>query len=304
MRVATIASLGGSAVLGLGALLVAKVWLPNQNSPRQAQAAVPVEQGSPVVVAASPLAYGTKLEAKHLKLVRLPAGIQPPGAYSSIDQVLKLDAGGAPVVLTPIAAREPVLPNKLSGPGMRATIAAEIEPGKRAFTIGVTDVAGGGGHILPGDHVDVLATRDISIGQKDVQGPKFVTDVVVQNVRVLGMDLNSDPSSTKAAVARTATLQVDVSEAGKLALAGQTGTLTLALRRPGYSDTDAVRTTVTGDLFSGRPVGPRVVSLAPRRRAPARPAGPIEAPGSTIVVVNGAEPIVQRVPREGWGPGS
>ena len=137
MRVATIASLGGSAVLGLGALLVAKVWLPSQSSPRQAQAAAPVA-GAPVVVAASALAYGTKLEAKHLKLVRLPLGVQPPGAYSSIDQVLKLDAGGAPVVLTPIAEREPVLPQKLSGPGVRPTVAAEITPGWRAFTLAVT----------------------------------------------------------------------------------------------------------------------------------------------------------------------
>jgi Flp pilus assembly protein CpaB len=95
---------------------------------------------------------------------------------------------------------------------------------------------------------------------------------------------------------------VDVAEAGKLALAGQTGTLTLALRRPGYSNTDAVRTTVTGDLFSGRPVGPRVVPL--RRRAPSAPAAPTEPAGSTIIVVNGAEPVAQRVPREGWGPGS
>ncbi len=302
MRVATIASLGGSAVLGLGALLVAKVWLPSQSSPRQAQAApVPAVQGAPVVVAASALAYGTRIEAKHLRIARLPPGMQPPGAYSSIDQVLKLDAGAAPFVLTPIAQREPVLPQKLSGPGARPTVAAEITPGKRAFTIGVTDVAGGGGHILPGDHVDVLATRDISIGQKDMQGPRFVTDVVVQNVRVLGMDLNADPSSDKPAVARTATLEVAVAEAGKLALAGQTGTLTLALRRPGYSLTDPVRTTVTSDLFSGG--RPRVVSLAPRKRAPARPAATAESFGSTIIVVNGAEAAIQRVPREGWGAG-
>jgi len=302
MRVATIASLGGSAVLGLGALLVAKVWLPNQSSPRQAQAAAPVEQGLPIVVAASPLAYGTRLEAKHLRIVRLPQGVQPPGAYSSIDQVLKLDAGGAPVVLTPIAAREPVLPTKISGPGVRPTVAAEIAPGMRAFTIGVTDVAGGGGHILPGDHVDVLTTRDITIGQKDMQGPRFVTDVVLQNIRVLGMDLNADPSSTKATVARTATLEVSVQNAGKLALAGQTGTLSLALRRPGAAEIDQVRPVVTSDLGSG--ARPRVQSLRPRRAAAARPAPPPPDFGSTIIVVNGAEPSARRVPREGWGGGS
>jgi pilus assembly protein CpaB len=301
MRVATIASLGGSALLGLGALVVAKVWLPNQAPPRVVQAA-PVQVGSPVVVAAGPLAYGTQLEAKHLKVVRLPPNVQPQGAYASIEQVLQLDHGGAPVVLIPIAEREPVLPQKLSGPGARPTVAAEIRPGMRAFTIGVTDVAGGGGHVLPGDHVDVLTTRDAAIGQEGASGPRFMTDVVVQNVRVLGMDLNADPSSTKAAVARTATLEVGVQDAGKLALAGQTGTLTLALRRPGYVNIDPVRSTVAADLYSGGRPATRVVSLAPRRAA--RPAAPARPSGSTITVVNGDKPQSVQVPSERWGPGA
>ena len=47
--------------------------------------------------------------------------------------------------------------------------------------------------------------------------------VVLQNVRVLGMDLNANPTSTQPAVASTATLEVGVLDAEKLALAGQTG---------------------------------------------------------------------------------
>src|SRR5699024_7087982 len=158
------------------------------------QAAAVVE-GAPLVVAAGPLAYGTRLQAKNLKVVKVPAAVLPQGAYSSVQQVLQLDHGGAPVVLIPIAEPEPVLPHQLSGPGARATVAAEIGEGMRAYTIAVTDVAGGGGHVLPGDHVDVIATRDVSIGQKDAPGPRFMSDVVLQNVRVLGMDLNANPES-------------------------------------------------------------------------------------------------------------
>jgi pilus assembly protein CpaB len=293
MRVATIASLGGSAVLGLGALLVAKVWLPHQASPRAAQAAAPAAQGAPVVVAAGPLSYGTRLEAKNLRVVNLPPGLQPPGAFASIDKVLQLDNGGAPFVLTPIAEREPILPQKISGPGERATVAAEIGEGMRAYTIAVTDVAGGGGHVLPGDHVDVIATRDTSIGQEGAAGPRFVSDVVLQNIRVLGMDLNADPASNKPVIARTATLEVSVQDAGKLALAGQTSTLSLALRRPGSAEIAAVRPTNTNDL-SSRPFAPPPAYAAPRpRRAPARPAGP---PASTIIVVNGDKPTAVSVP--------
>jgi pilus assembly protein CpaB len=296
MRVATIASLGGSALLGLGALVVAKVWLPHQASPHQAQAAA-VAEGAPIVVAAGPLAYGTRLQAKNLKVVKLPPGVLPQGAYSSVAQVLQLDHGGAPVVLIPIAEREPILPHKLSGPGVRATVAAEIADGMRAYTIAVSDVAGGGGHVLPGDHVDVLATRDTSIGQQGAPGPRFQTDVVLQNVRVLGMDLNANPESDKPVVARTATLEVNVQDAGKLALAGQTSTLSLALRRPGSAEIAAVRPTNTNDL-SSRPFAPPPAYVAgARRSAPARPAS-IQAPGSTIIVVNGDKPSAVSVPLE------
>jgi pilus assembly protein CpaB len=302
MRVATIASLGGSALLGLGALVVAKVWLPHQASPRVAQAAAPATDGMPIVVAAGQLEYGQRLEAKNLKVVKLPPGVMPQGAYSTIDQVLQLDHGGAPVVLIPIADREPVLPHKLSGPGVRATVAAEIGEGMRAYTIAVTDVAGGGGHVLPGDHVDVIATRDISIGQEGAAGPRFVSDVVLQNTRVLGMDLNANPESDKPVVARTATLEVNVQDAGKLALAGQTSTLSLALRRPGAAEIAAVRPTLTSDL-SSRPWAPPPAYRASKPRAHAAPVT-IRAPGSTIIVTNGDKASTVTVPSDRWGAGS
>ena len=118
MRLATVISLGASALLGVGALFVARVWLPSSTAP----AAPTAPPGVPVVVATTPLAYGVKLEPKHLVVERLPAGTAPEGAYTSIEQVLAQD-GGAPVVLAPMAAREPLLPSKISGPGARPTIA-------------------------------------------------------------------------------------------------------------------------------------------------------------------------------------
>jgi hypothetical protein len=37
-----------------------------------------------------------------------------------------------------------------------------IDPGMRAYTIKVNEVAGGGGHVLPGDRVDVLLARALA----------------------------------------------------------------------------------------------------------------------------------------------
>src|SRR5581483_5182888 len=112
MRIATITSLGASAALGLGALFVARIWLPSQTSAAVIHPAAPAV-GVPVVLAANAIGYGEKLQAKDLTLARLPADAVPAGAYSSVDQVLKLDSGGAPVALAAMAPHEPVLAAKL-----------------------------------------------------------------------------------------------------------------------------------------------------------------------------------------------
>ena len=287
MRVATIISLGASAVLGLGALFVARIWLPAQAARPGARVVVAAAPGVPVVLAAGQIAYGAKLQARDLVLIRLPADAAPPGAFSSIDQVMKLDGGGAPVALAAMSPREAVLAAKLSGPGARPTLAALIGEGMRAYTIGVTDVAGGGGHVMPGDRVDVVLTRDVGAAMEGGRG-KLISAIVIQSVRVLGMDLNVDPNSVHPVVAHTATLEVNVQDAERLALAAQAGTLSLALRRAGSAEVETVRPMLTSDLGPGG----GAVAAAPRAASVHRgrpSAGRMSAPGSAagVIVING-----------------
>ena len=91
MRVTTIVSLGASAVLGIGALFAAKFWLPDSEKDK-------VVQTAPVVVAASPIEFGTRLDEKNLAVVQLPVEAAPAGSYRTIKEVIALD-GGAPVAL-------------------------------------------------------------------------------------------------------------------------------------------------------------------------------------------------------------
>lgn len=252
MRLATIISLGASAVLGLGALVVAKFWLPDDAKKKEA-----IEL-APVVVAAKPITFGMKLDAKNLTVVKLPVDAVPVGSYRSVKDVIALD-GGAPVALTAISPREAILPAKLSGAGARASVAAIITPGMRAYTIKVSDVAGGGGHVLPGDRVDVLLAREID-GEVEV-------DVVLQNVRILGINTNADQTSTSKSSPKHATLEVTVEDAGRLSAAARVGTLSVALRRVGATEVEPVRPIQTSDL---RPFGPPVK----RRAVPPPPPPP------------------------------
>lgn len=282
MRLVTIVSLGASAALGVAALFVAKVVLPGENA---AAGEVHAARTVPVVVAARPLAYGAKLGPEVLTIAQYPPDAAPVGAFASIDQILQQDAGGPPVVLVPIAGKEVILPGKLSGAGARPTVAAAIADGMRAYTVRVTDVSGVGGHALPGDRVDVLLTRDLSSSK---EARYLVTEVVIQNVRLLGVDLNANPTSTEPSAPKTATLEVSMEDAQKLAMAGDLGTLSLALRRTGAAEVEPVAPIETYDVVQTAPMP--APAAAPRTSGGAPAARPAPRRSSPILIIEGDKP--------------
>jgi len=249
MRVVTIVSLGASAVLGLAALFVAKAMLPHSGTAKMAAAMGQPAVGVPVVAAKADLKFGDRLEAGKLTILHVPSNAVPVGAFTTVEQVLAQDHGGAPVALGPISARELLLPAKLSGPGARASVAAEVADGYRAYTVKVSDVTGVGGHALPGDRVDVVVMRDLT-PEGDTRN--YVSEVVLQNVRVLAIDLNLDQAANKPAAPATATLEVRVEDTQKLAVAADLGKISLAMRKTG--EVDYVRTAPmrTGNFMVAR----------------------------------------------------
>lgn len=303
MRLVTIASLGASAVLGLGALFVAKIALPNAAAAKNVVAPRLEQAGQPIVVASRQIKYGEKLQAGMLTVIKVPQNAVPAGSFTSVAQALQADHGSPPVALTPIAQREALLPTKISGPGARPTVAAELEEGMRAYAIKVDDATGVGGHALPGDRVDVVLMRDAT---PDGPTRNYISYVVVQNARVLGIDLNADPTSDKPASPNTATIEVSVADSQKLSIASTLGTLSLALRRNGEATIAAAGPLRTGDFLSGgsggkavRTVyrGPRVsygiliVEGAPVKRERARKSAP-PAPAKSALPLGGAADAV------------
>lgn len=301
MRIVTMASLGASAALGVAALFVARTWLPsnNQQSKAEAATAASVKEWKPVVIATKALPYGTKLDAKDLVVAQMPAQYVPEGAFTTVASVMSQDHGAPPVVISAIALREPILPNKVSGPGARPSVAVQIAEGKRAYAIRVNDVAGVGGNILPGDRVDVVLMRNLNL---DNQGPpNLVADIVVQNVRLLGLDLNVDPASTTTKVSSTATIEVSMEETQKLAMAGNLGTLSLALRRTGAAEEVQQKALRNSEMrLAGSYILPKSVGAAPAAApaAPAAPGAPVKVKRPTMIVVNGDKREPVEVPIE------
>jgi pilus assembly protein CpaB len=236
--------IGFAVVFGLLAVLIAQVWLKNQASMR-ARNVEPAKTvaSQTVVVAKQPLRFGTELAASMLQEVPWPSDALPNGAFGKIHDIM---AGGRRVVLAAIEANEPVLSLKITGPGQRATLSALVKPGMKAVTIRVNDVEGVGGFVLPGDHVDVVLTRQIDKGSA-------TTQVVLQNTRVLAVDQSADERAQKAAVAKSVTLEVDTVDAQKLWLASSVGSLSLLLRKAGETAEVRTRKVTLEDLSSQEP---------------------------------------------------
>jgi pilus assembly protein CpaB len=179
-----------------------------------------------VVVASRPIQLGQALTPDMLRLQAWPAEALPQGAFT---QISELTGGDARVALRTIEPNEPILASRISGAGGRATLSATIAEGHRAVAIRVNDVVGVAGFVLPGDFVDVVLTRQEGSGYGSDQAMR--TDLLIANVRVLAVDQTANESGNDPLVARAVTIEVTPEDGQKVALAGQIGTLSLALRR-------------------------------------------------------------------------
>jgi pilus assembly protein CpaB len=246
VRASTIVMIGFAVVFGLLAVFIAQIWLNNQANMRaknMERGPKPVAMRT-IVVAAKPLRFGTALNASMLKEMPWPAQALPPGAFHKINDIL---SGGRRVVLAAMERDEPVLAVKITGPGQRATLSALVRKGMKAVTIRVNDVEGVGGFVLPGDHVDVVLTRQLAKGSA-------TTQVVLQDARVLAVDQTADERDVKAKVAKSVTLEVDTVQAQKLWLASSVGNLSLLLRKAGETAESHTRKITLDDLGSNEPV--------------------------------------------------
>jgi len=283
-------ALGVAVVLGLVAVFLANGLL--NRSERNAFAA----GSTKVAVATVPLSYGVDITPDKVRFVDYPNNSIPPGAFTNAAQLIP--AGKKRVALLPIAVNEPILSGKISGVGSGASIAALLPDGMRAATVKVNAVSGVAGFIQPNDSVDVLITRQLPDSERDAQ----VTDVLLQNVRVIAIDQKAKNTNGAPDLAKTATLEVTPLDAQKLALGESVGSLSLVLRKPGEQNNPVVETVSLNDLrynvYGGaRYPAPAVVgSFGAAMAAPLlRTAAQISRPAAPRVARRPASPVGRNV---------
>jgi len=132
------------------------------------------------------------------------------------------------IVKEAIAKGEPIMARKIARAGQTGYLAVVLQPGMRAMAVPVTSETGAGGFILPGDRVDVLQARTPEGGKG------FVTETLMQNVRVLAIDQTTESKEAKSVVGATATLEIPAQDMEVLARGKAQGEMILALRS--YAD--------------------------------------------------------------------
>jgi pilus assembly protein CpaB len=226
--------------LGLGAAVFARSWMKSRIEAVEAERRLGVQ----VVVATRDIAFGEQITAEMVETIGWPKDSVPSGAFHDANEVV------GKVANQKIIEGEAILKARAVG-----------QAGGSSLAVRVNDVVGVAGFLLPGNRVDVLATREIDRN-------KAQTRTLLQDIKVLAVDQTAAPEKDKPVVVRAVTLEVDPREAELLVNATQEGSVQMALRNPGEA----------------APVQTATVEPAPKPRVVViRQPPPAPPPGVTVI---------------------
>ncbi|SEG52737.1 pilus assembly protein CpaB [Bryocella elongata] len=168
-----------------------------------------------------PLAAGETIKAESLQMVTWPASQPIPDGFVKPDTLIGRG------VLYPIDKGQPITEKFLSAAGSGAGLASKIPDGMRAVALRSDDIVGVAGFLMPGSHVDVLAS--LQVKTKDETVPVTVT--ILQNAEVVttGHQIQPDPEG-KPATVNVVTLLLTPEDAERAVFATQQGPIHFVLR--------------------------------------------------------------------------
>ncbi len=175
-----------------------------------------------VLAARDALAPGDMLDADNLKWTGWPSGSVPEGAYTSTAALFGNGGDQKRYVTRSFEPGELILEGKITKPGESPRFPFILDSDMRAVSIRIDAVSGVSGFISAGDHVDIQLIHTID--------GRLVSSVFLQDIEVLAIDQRANTEGVSPRLGRTATVAVTTNQAQLLALARQTGRLSLLLR--------------------------------------------------------------------------
>lgn len=201
-----------SVIMGVVAAWMARNYIQNASQ-------TPETEMATVVAADLAIPFGTKVEGRHVKVLEMPAEFAPPGSYRSIEEVVDQ------VTVQPIVAGEILMKARFANNEEGSTLAALVTKKMRAVTVRVDDVIGVAGFLLPGNRVDVLASRQ-------EQNRRAVAETILRDIKVLAVDQTAATEKNEPVIVRAVTLEVSPPQAEILFKSREEGSIQLTLRNP------------------------------------------------------------------------
>lgn len=177
-----------------------------------------------IMVAAGDIPIGTKLNETQFKAAGWPKDNVPAGSFTDpkalVDRVVirNLSAGDA--------ITEQKLMPKEGAASVTGVMSYIIPQGHRAVTVGVNEVAGVAGFIVPNNRVDVVLTTPIPNHPKN----ETITKIVLQNVPVLATGQITEQKDGKPVIVPTVTMDLTPEDSEILVHSSRKGSLQLLLR--------------------------------------------------------------------------
>lgn len=257
-RTRAILAFGVSILLGLiAAVLVYQVVQKNREELNKAVAKQ--KEVIDVVIAARDLYMGLPIGPDDIQVRQVsPEMVQRDNTFASLTDVL----GRTP--RERILANEAVRDERLARPDAGIGLNAIVTPGKRGMTVATNTETAVAGLLQAGNYVDIIVT--IKPEDPAAAGAKWVTDTILQGIKVLAvgssLDGNAGKEEDKKAAKKSSgestrrlkpsiTLEVTPEEAEKLALAVSQGEIHVVLR----SDIDITQWDTHGVMTNQKLIG-------------------------------------------------
>jgi pilus assembly protein CpaB len=245
MKRARIIVLGIALTAALGAAWMAKRMISGTEV-REVEKTVGAVD---VLVAAKDINLGDSVGGEDVKWQQWPLEGVTPGLITKSAQPDAPQTLSGAIARTTFIAGEPIKEQKLIKVSEGGVMAAILPSGMRAISTPIREETAAGGFILPNDHVDVILSRTVKVGNKDDK----VSETILRNIRVLAIGQTLEQQGgDKVATGKTATLELTPRQTEILALAQSLGEISLSLRSladatPGQSEPTAK----IGDAYSG-----------------------------------------------------
>ncbi len=266
------------ALMALGLVGFGTVaWISTRPPPPPPTAAAPPPPTKVAVLAAAhPIRAGSLLKPEDFAAKEIPQTERLPDM--SVDsQETRRSLSGA-MVRRSLPAGEPIRMADVIRPSDHGFLAAALDAGMRAVTVGVDATSGATGLISPGDRVDLILTQTIQEPSLPL-GRRVVAETVLSDVRVIAIDqqlVQGAETNNNDSQARTVTVEVSEDQAERVSVATRLGKLSLAIRSAGSASA------------SGKPAAPPKTTWA-EDVSPALGAEPPAPPSpNTIHVYQGS----------------